>query len=76
MNRGKTLRDSAISMLSNRPFTDDKGRKKLDIDKVAREGLSSKGDGFVRIQQDSSKVGGFGTQGNQTGMSSKKGSLI
>ena len=50
MNRGKTLRESAISMLSDnaRPLTD-KGRAKLDVNKVAREGLSSKGEGFVRI---------------------------
>jgi hypothetical protein len=50
MNRGKTLRESAISMLSDnaRPLTD-KGRAKLDVNKVARDGLSSKGEGFVRI---------------------------
>lgn len=77
--RGKTLRESAMSMLSSnqRPFTDEKGRARLDVEKVMRDGLSSKGDGFVRVQQDSSKVGGFGTQGNNTGMnSSKKQSFV
>lgn len=76
MNRGKTLRESAISMLSDnsRPFTE-KGRQKLNVDRVARDGLSSKGEGFVRIQQDSSKQGGFGTQANHTGMMSSKRSF-
>lgn len=82
--RGKTFRQSALTMLTNqtgqntdgvRPFTDEKHRKNFDINANLNEinaDLSSKGDGFVRIQQDTaSRVGGFGTQANATSNSSK-----
>ena len=85
--RGKTLRASAMTMLSNpnttgqaregqtgRPFTDEKNRPNFDINQNLKEinaDLSSKGEGFVRIQQESSKAGGFGTQANATSQSSK-----
>lgn len=67
--RGKVLRASAMTMLSSgRPFSDEKGRAKFDVDQASikdpRADLSSKGEGFVRIQQDSSRAGGFGTQAN------------
>lgn len=61
MGRGKTLRESAITMLSGqgrstvappalRPVTDEKDRQNFNIDAVMnRTDLSSKGEGFVRI---------------------------
>lgn len=79
--RGKAFRASAMTMLSNggasgRPYTDEKGRDKFDVDRASikdpRADLSSKGEGFVRIQQESSRVGGFGTQAAMTNMSSKR----
>jgi len=50
---------------SERPFTDENGRVNFDVDQVninnGRVEISSRGEGFVRIQQDTSRAGGFGT---------------